>query len=152
MAAPALAASIHEAAICAGLTGTAGFFPGESAEPVTAHEIITLRCMFPTGNGRDVQHSRVFGGAKVEALRGRNEIALGVDDLDEVAAVIPGTADVALELHRMCGASQRPVELCLQLVPHDEVRRHRREHDDDCDDSRRHESQAGAKRHGSRST
>src|SRR5947207_15873699 len=45
IAAPALAASMHEAAICAGVTGTAGFLPGESAEPVTAHEIITLRCM-----------------------------------------------------------------------------------------------------------
>ena len=36
---------IDERAICSGLTGTAGFFPGESAEPVTAHEIMTLRCM-----------------------------------------------------------------------------------------------------------
>jgi hypothetical protein len=40
-----LAASIAEAAICAGVTGTAGLRPGVSAEPVTAHEIITLRCM-----------------------------------------------------------------------------------------------------------
>src|SRR5262245_37124920 len=45
MAAPALAASMLDCAICAGVTGTAGFFPGESADPVTAHEIITLRCM-----------------------------------------------------------------------------------------------------------
>src|SRR5882762_5972918 len=45
MAAPALAASIAEAAICAGVTGTAGFFPTESADPVTAQDIITLRCM-----------------------------------------------------------------------------------------------------------
>src|SRR5437763_1837042 len=44
-AAPALAASTHDCAISAGLTGTAGFFPGESAEPVTAHEMMTLRCI-----------------------------------------------------------------------------------------------------------
>src|SRR5690349_11293948 len=44
-AAPALAASTQDLAICSGVTGTAGFFPGESAEPVTAHEMITLRCM-----------------------------------------------------------------------------------------------------------
>src|SRR5215472_5177941 len=45
MAAPALAASIAESAICLGVTGTAGLRPGVSAEPVTAHEIITLRCI-----------------------------------------------------------------------------------------------------------
>src|SRR6516162_6539507 len=45
MAAPALAASIADSAICWGVTGTAGFFPGVSADPVTAHDIITLRCM-----------------------------------------------------------------------------------------------------------
>src|SRR3954471_20142850 len=45
IAAPALAASIAEAAICSGATGTAGFFPTESADPVTAQEIITLRCI-----------------------------------------------------------------------------------------------------------
>src|SRR3954447_8089199 len=45
IAAPALAASIAEVAICCGVTGTAGFFPTESAEPVTAQEIMTLRCM-----------------------------------------------------------------------------------------------------------
>src|SRR6516162_3205524 len=45
MAAPALAASMADCAICCGVTGTAGFFAGVSADPVTAHEIITLRCM-----------------------------------------------------------------------------------------------------------
>src|SRR5215475_2272709 len=44
-AAPALAASIEERAICSGVTGTAGFLPGESAEPVTAHEMMILRCI-----------------------------------------------------------------------------------------------------------
>jgi hypothetical protein len=29
------------------VTGTAGFLPGESAEPVTAHEMMILRCMLP---------------------------------------------------------------------------------------------------------
>src|SRR5947209_4042365 len=47
MAAPALAASIEDLAICSGVTGTAGLRPGVSAEPVTAHEIMTLRCMLP---------------------------------------------------------------------------------------------------------
>src|ERR1700674_80964 len=45
MAAPALAASTADCAICAGVTGTAGFLPGVSADPVTAHEIMTLRCI-----------------------------------------------------------------------------------------------------------
>src|ERR1700679_2547153 len=45
MAAPALAASIADCAICSGVTGTAGLRPGVSAEPVTAQEMITLRCM-----------------------------------------------------------------------------------------------------------
>src|SRR4051812_48177 len=44
-AAPALAASMQEFAICSGVTGTAGFLPGESADPVTAQEIITFRCI-----------------------------------------------------------------------------------------------------------
>src|SRR5262245_36806545 len=45
IAAPALAASMAEAAICPGVTGTAGFLPGVSAEPVTAQEILTFRCI-----------------------------------------------------------------------------------------------------------
>src|SRR5215472_16670812 len=45
--APAFAASIADWAICAGVTGTAGLRPGVSADPVTAHEIMTLRCMLP---------------------------------------------------------------------------------------------------------
>src|SRR4029077_12546070 len=45
MAAPVLAGAIADWAICCGVTGTAGFRPGVSAEPVTAHEIMTLRCM-----------------------------------------------------------------------------------------------------------
>ena len=45
IAAPALAASRQELAICSGVTGTAGFLPGVSAEPVTAQEIITFRAI-----------------------------------------------------------------------------------------------------------
>jgi hypothetical protein len=41
-----LAASIEDFAICSGVTGTAGFLPGESADPVTAQEMMTLRCIF----------------------------------------------------------------------------------------------------------
>src|SRR3974390_3239074 len=49
MAAPALAASSAETAICWGVTGTAGLRLGVSAEPVTAHEIMPLRCIVPPG-------------------------------------------------------------------------------------------------------
>src|SRR5215470_3986334 len=45
IAAPALAASMADCAICWGVTGTAGFLPGVSAEPVTAQEIITFRAI-----------------------------------------------------------------------------------------------------------
>src|ERR1700683_1713509 len=45
IAAPALAASSAEVAICSGVTATGGLRPGVSAEPVTAHEMMTLRCM-----------------------------------------------------------------------------------------------------------
>src|SRR3954454_17258669 len=48
IAAPALAASRQELAICSGVTGTAGFLPGVSAEPVTVKEIITFRAMPPS--------------------------------------------------------------------------------------------------------
>src|SRR5688572_11739570 len=48
--APALAASRQELAICSGVTGTAGFLPGVSAEPVTAQEIITFRAISPSSH------------------------------------------------------------------------------------------------------
>ena len=38
--------------ISCAVTGTAGFLPGESADPVTAHEIMTLRCMLAGSRGR----------------------------------------------------------------------------------------------------
>src|SRR4029079_18208411 len=66
-AAPALAASMQDRAICSGVTGTAGFFPGESADPVTAHEMITLRCMAVTLLQRhNPPHKR--GHARLDAL------------------------------------------------------------------------------------
>src|SRR5437588_5889445 len=46
IAAPALAASSEDCAICSGVTGTAGFLPGVSADPVTAQEMITFRAIF----------------------------------------------------------------------------------------------------------
>src|SRR5260221_10402700 len=46
IAAPALAASRQEFAICSGVTGTAGLRPGVSAEPVTAQEIITFLAIY----------------------------------------------------------------------------------------------------------
>src|SRR5580704_4503555 len=58
MAAPALAASIEERAICSGVTGTAGLRPGVSAEPVTAHEMMTLRCMGKTDDGGQMTDDR----------------------------------------------------------------------------------------------
>ena len=54
---PALAASRADCAICSGVTGTAGLRPGVSAEPVTAHEIMTLRCM-PASLATDVRLRR----------------------------------------------------------------------------------------------
>src|SRR5262245_28393793 len=57
MAAPALAASIADVAICCGVTGTAGLRAGVSAEPVTAQEIITLRAIdFPPTSLSCVHH------------------------------------------------------------------------------------------------
>src|SRR3954451_15930900 len=65
IAAPALAASRQELAICSGVTGTAGFLPGVSAEPVTAQEIITFRAM-PTSLTRLTLFRR---GARTKGAR-----------------------------------------------------------------------------------
>ena len=75
MAAPALAASIADWAICCGVTGTAGLRPGVSAEPVTAQEIMTLRCMLSLHRRRSRVANRewivigVTAGAHREAIR-----------------------------------------------------------------------------------
>jgi hypothetical protein len=42
IAAPAFSAAKAEFAISSGVTGTAGFFPGVGADPVTAHVMIVL--------------------------------------------------------------------------------------------------------------
>src|SRR6266404_1240272 len=69
MAAPALAASIADCAICAGVTGTAGLRPGVSAEPVTAHEIMTLRCIPPSqGTNRALQRSLARGRGRAQSV------------------------------------------------------------------------------------
>src|SRR6266481_8799657 len=78
MEAPALAASMEDCAICCGVTGTAGFFPGVSADPVTAHEIITLRCMVAPASHQSLQlnpgraraHSGPRSSACVRNVRG----------------------------------------------------------------------------------
>src|SRR5215831_17248393 len=63
IAAPALAASIADWAICAGVTGTAGLRRGVSAEPVTAHEIITLRCICSSRFCRLVPDAKLYARA-----------------------------------------------------------------------------------------
>jgi hypothetical protein len=57
MAAPALAASMPDFAICSGVTGTAGLRPGVSAEPVSAHEMITLRRITSPTDYRRADHA-----------------------------------------------------------------------------------------------
>src|SRR5215813_2795034 len=69
MAAPALAASIADCAICAGVTGTAGFLPGVSAEPVTAQAIITLRFMFPPAGACRASLAQVAAKARPRLQR-----------------------------------------------------------------------------------
>src|ERR1051325_2127877 len=73
IAAPALAASSAEAAICCGLTGTAGFLAGVSAEPVTAHEIITFRCIasLALASSRQARAASDNAGAETIRLTGR---------------------------------------------------------------------------------
>src|SRR5215813_1890757 len=72
IAAPALAASTAERAICAGVTGTAGLRPGVSADPVTAHEIMTLRCMAPPSRCPALARERTLGerGTQAESVHG----------------------------------------------------------------------------------
>src|ERR1043166_2547578 len=79
MAAPALAASIADIAVCSGVTGTAGFLPGVSADPVTAQEIITLR---------DTLASLPFVAASLQCLAGPG-YGLGVHATSAVLAT-PG--------------------------------------------------------------
>src|SRR5690348_7639780 len=75
IAAPALAASIADCAICAGVTGTAGFLPGVSAEPVTAQAIITLRFMFPPAGACAASLAHVPANACPRLDRGPSGLA-----------------------------------------------------------------------------
>ena len=106
-------------------------------------------CRRRSGDG---EHLSVVGGGKVETRRRNDAIALGVDHLDQVPAVVSRAADAPRDLHRMRRAAQRTVELSLELVPHHEVRRRAGERHDDGDDAGGDERQAGAKGHGSRNT
>jgi hypothetical protein len=74
IAAPTMAASIEDRAISAGVTGTAGFLPGLSAEPVTAQETMTLRCIAPPCG---VHPSEGAGLKPAPIGRPRGEEALG---------------------------------------------------------------------------
>src|SRR5215472_9675931 len=91
MAAPALAASMADVAICAGVTGTAGLRPGVSAEPVTAHEMITLRCMVsPILVLTDCSLLRrilPYGINRVAALACRNESSISALNILEQASL-----------------------------------------------------------------
>src|SRR5712664_3624858 len=71
MAAPALAASVADCAICCGVTGTAGFLPGVSADPVTAHEIMTLRCIRNPRRVSPCRHLRPTEGGAPSTDTGR---------------------------------------------------------------------------------
>ena len=83
IAAPALAASRQELAICSGVTGTAGFLPGVSAEPVTAQEIITLRAISPLlSPGRQPSGREVFA--------------------------VPPWGDIIATVFGVCGVKDRP--------------------------------------------
>src|SRR5262245_26465286 len=108
IAAPALAASSADCAICAGVTGTAGLRPGVSAEPVTAHEIITFRCMLPPGLDVDRWGKRTARmGPK---HRGSNEGRLGQAHCGGLIRV-PHKLAFAADLRRIvhCAKPRAPV-------------------------------------------
>src|SRR4029078_4803236 len=115
IAAPALASSRQELAICSGVTGTAGFLPGVSAEPVTAQEIITFRAMPSSLGSRLVGRSAQTKGARPsgarQAPRGHGCLSGGgvllverdADDSAEIAladALLVIAGDVDLPLRR----------------------------------------------------
>ena len=67
----------------AGVTGTAGLRPGVSAEPVTAHEIMTLRCMPPP---RAVRSSVDGGRVHARSAGKRKSVGAGRSDLERTGA------------------------------------------------------------------
>src|SRR3954468_11882370 len=111
MAAPALAASMADCAICSGVTGTAGLRPGVSADPVTAHEIMTLRCMPPPCPRRCL--AKAYSQDRPEAQRFRpqrgdagGEIGGGRRHTqDRARAVSPGATTAAADANSYIGAA-----------------------------------------------
>src|SRR5579884_1933255 len=92
-------------------------------------------------------------GVRRDMEAGRLNIAVLIDDLDRVSPeVFDAGIRPRVELDCVHLVPERIVELTLELVAHHEVRRQRREGDDESDDAGRHERQAGPKSHGSRST
>src|SRR5450432_2526995 len=89
IAAPALAASTADWAICCGVTGTAGFRPGVSADPVTAQEIMTLRCI-GASPGR---HLKPATGGAANRSEQTDQSAIGFDSENDSA--LCGTRDLA---------------------------------------------------------
>src|SRR5690349_24654535 len=114
IAAPALAASIADCAICAGVTGTAGFFPGVSAEPVTAQAIITLRFICPPAGACRGKLSAVSArpdtGAGQAESSGRLDPGQSRGLWGRLACGILGRESVggARELRRLAGAPFDP--------------------------------------------
>jgi len=91
---------------------------------------------------------------QVQTRRAVHVAPLRVDDLHEVASELlwAPEAAVGVVLDGTRCAVERTVELGLQLVTHDEVRRRGGQRDDDRDDAGRDEREAGPERHGSRMT
>src|SRR3954447_22536672 len=110
MAAPALAASMADRAICSGVTGTAGLRPGVSADPVTAHEIMTLRCMPPPCPRRCL--AKAYSEDRLEAQRFRpqrgdagGEMGGGRRHNSRPRAVSPGATTAAGDANSYIGAA-----------------------------------------------
>ena len=81
--------------------------------------------------------------ARVDRQRSRR-LAVRVDERRVVAHEGPETGPrvLGIALDVPCMLRDRAVHLRVQLVPHDEVRRHRCGGDDDCDDARGNEGEA----------
>src|SRR5579871_5329925 len=119
MAAPAFAASMAEAAMACGVTGTAGLREGVSAEPVTAQAIITFRCIMSLS--LDAQMRVVHHFAPLDDL--------GLDARAELLRLVGHRHEAELEQLRLhLGLGHRRGDLLLQQVD-DRLRRSlRRQH------------------------
>ena len=122
-----------------------------ATHPLRSRNVAVEASVHISGAG-DIEDLSVLGRGKIETLRRGNEIPV------ESRPPRPGCrrslrpANVTLGLHRVRRGSKRTVYLGLQLVTHHEVGRDRCQHDDEGDDASGDEREAGAKRHGSRST